>query len=152
MLKLGIGIVTYNRLERLQQVVAAVKAHTTSPFELVVAEDGGDDGTREWCAQEGVRIVSGQNAGVCWNKNRALFALQAMGCDPILLLEDDCFPVETGWDQDWRIATALYGHVSFAHDKLAPWKISGSGRATDPVVNYKSTAQCSSVSGLALAE
>jgi glycosyltransferase involved in cell wall biosynthesis len=152
LIKIGIGIVTFNRLERLKQVVAAVRKHTKSYYELVIAEDGGSDGSREWCKSEGLRVISGPNAGVCWNKNRALFALQSLGCDPILLLEDDCYPVEDGWDQDWRVATALYGHVSYAHPKLNAWKISGSGRATDPVVNYKATAQCSSVSGIALAE
>ena len=152
MSKIGIGIVTFNRLAYLQTVVAAVQANTTGPYELVVADDGSTDGTADWCRSNGVRVVSGANHGVCWNKNRALYALQALGCDPILLLEDDCVPVTKGWDADWRVATALYGHVAFAHAKLDPWIISGTGEPSDPYVNPKATAQCSSASAMALYE
>lgn len=145
---LGIGIVTYNRLDHLQNCVQGVRSFTSSPYRLVVADDGSTDGTREWCEAEGIQVVGRGNQGVCWNKNRALFALQALGSDPILLLEDDCWPVAPGWDEDWRVATALFGHVSYAHDKLAKWTLSGSGRPTDPFVNNKATAQCSSISAL----
>lgn len=145
---LGIGIVTYNRLDHLQSCVQSVRQFTTSAHQLVVADDGSTDGTREWCAAEGILLVGRENHGVCWNKNRALFVLQELGCDPILLLEDDCWPIAPGWEQDWRIATACFGHVSYAHKKLARWTISGSGRPTDPFVNNKATAQCSSISAM----
>jgi glycosyltransferase involved in cell wall biosynthesis len=115
---------------------------------MIVADDGSTDGTREWCRAEGIPVIGRGNQGVCWNKNRVLFALQELGCDPILLLEDDCWPAEPGWDEDWRVATALFGHVSYAHQKLARWTLSGSGRPTDPYVNNKATAQCSSISAL----
>ena len=36
--RLGIGIITYNRKDVLAETLARVKAHTTSPFELVVAD------------------------------------------------------------------------------------------------------------------
>ena len=148
MSSIGIGIVTYNRLDYLRNCVHGVRTHTASPFRLVVADDGSTDGSREWCEAEGIQVIGRGNQGVCWNKNRALFALQEAGCDPILLLEDDCWPVSPGWDHDWRVATALFGHVSYAHEKLARWTLSGSGRPTDPIVNNKATAQCSSVSAL----
>ena len=152
MSKIGIGIVTYQRLEYLKRAVAGVRQHTSSEYELLVADDGSTDGTAEWCRVQGIRVISGANGGVCWNKNRALFALQELGCDPILLLEDDCVPVRTGWDWDWRLATAAHGHLAYAHAKLLPWLISGKGTPTDPYVNNKATAQCSSVSSLALAQ
>ncbi|MBS7791919.1 glycosyltransferase [Roseococcus sp. SDR] len=148
MSKIGIGIVTYNRLEYLRNCVQGVRQFTTSPFHIVVADDGSTDGSREWCRSEGIEVIGLGNQGVCWNKNRALFALQEAGCDPILLLEDDCWPIAPGWDHDWRVATALFGHVSYAHPKLAKWTLSGSGRPTDPYVNNKATAQCSSISAL----
>lgn len=145
---LGIGIVTYNRLDHLRNCVNGVRSFTVSPHHLIVADDGSTDGTREWCRAEGIPVIGRGNQGVCWNKNRALFVLQALGCDPILLLEDDCWPVTPGWDEDWRVATAAFGHVSYAHQKLARWTLSGSGRPTDPYVNNKATAQCSSISAM----
>ncbi|WP_152981915.1 glycosyltransferase [Prosthecomicrobium hirschii] len=152
MSKIGIGIITFKRLEYLKRVVDAVREFTTSEYELVVAEDGGEDGAVEWCRQNAIRVVTGPNAGACWNRNRALFALQELGCDPVLFLEDDCLPVSKNWDWQWRIATALFGHVSFAHPKLDAWRISGTGTPTDPIANHKATSQCLATSGLALAE
>ena len=147
---LGIGIVTYDRLDHLRRCVGRVREHTVGDYQLLVADDGSADGTRAWCEASGVPVVGLSNRGVCWNKNRALFGLAAAGCDPILLLEDDCWPAETGWDAHWRVATALHGHVTFAHPKLRPWHIGGGGTATDPITSNKSTAQCASVSAAVL--
>lgn len=147
MAKIGIGIITYNRLDYLRRCVERVRRLTPADHALVVADDGSTDGTADWCRDEGIVVVGRGNRGVCWNKNRALFALQALGCDPILLMEDDCSPVVEGWEESWRVATALFGHVSYAHPKLARWQIAGRGTPTDPIVNNKSTAQCASISG-----
>jgi glycosyltransferase involved in cell wall biosynthesis len=144
--KIGIGIVTYNRVARLKEVVSRVRQHTKGEYELIIADDGSTDGTREFAADAGVRCVTGPNRGVCGNKNRALISLETLGCDPILLLEDDCYPVEDGWDIHWRIGTALWHHLSFAHSKIASRIAYGMGTSHDPFVNQKSTAQCSSIS------
>lgn len=150
MTKIGIGVVTYNRRGHLEACLRKIRAHTRTDHVLLVADDGSDDTTREFCEAEGVRLVTGANRGVCWNKNRALFALEALGCDPILLVEDDCYPEQDGWDFEWRVATTLHGHVSYAHPKLQEWTLAGSGTALDPFVNNKATAQVSSISGALL--
>lgn len=143
--KAGLGIITFNRVERLKQVVHAIREMTVSPYELVVADDGSTDGTADWCRANGVTVVTGPNRGVCWNKNRVLYALDHLGCDPILLIEDDIYPVKRGWESDWRVATDLWGHVSYAHPKLKKWQSSGSGSPEDPYVNRKASAQCASI-------
>ena len=147
MTKIGIGVVTYNRRPYLETCIRKIQEFTKTDHILLVADDGSTDDTVEFCKAEDIRYVTGSNRGVCWNKNRALFALEALGCDPILLVEDDCFPDREGWDFEWRIATALHGHVSYAHPKLAPSTLAGSGTALDPFVNSKATAQVASVSG-----
>lgn len=148
--KVGIGIVTYNRLQCVKKLIEKIRAHTKGRYEIVVADDGSDDGTLKYLRGEHIRCITGRNRGVCWNKNRALFALEALNCDPILLIEDDCFPTEDGWDIYWRVASALWHHVSFAHPKLQPWIVSGAGTADNPYVNQKSTAQCAAASATLL--
>lgn len=152
MKKIGIAIVTYKRLEYLQRVIEKIRFFTKLPYELVVAEDGGEDGTLEWCKSQSIPVITGKNHGVCWNKNRGLYYLHKKDCDPILILEDDCFPIEFGWEQDWIQGTARWGHLAYAHPKLNKWLISGNGTPDDPYVNNKCTAQCTSVSAQVLNE
>lgn len=148
--RLGIVIDTYRRLARLRQLVEALRTLTETPFELVVAADGGGDGSVEWCRREGIRVVTGINRGVCWNKNRGLFSLEALGCDPILLFEDDTIPVTPGWERDWIEGTRQWHHLSFAHGKLEGSFVAGDGTPEHPYVSRASTAQCSSISAAAL--
>jgi glycosyltransferase involved in cell wall biosynthesis len=148
--RLGIAVVTYNRLERLRQTVKAVQRYCRAPYVLVVAEDGGTDGTRAWCARAGVRVISGANRGVCWNKNRGLFALAALGCDPILLLEDDTYPTAAGWEREWIEGTRRWHHLSFLQRWVEKYILAGAGTAADPYVVAKVTAQCNSISAEAL--
>jgi len=130
--------------------VDKILTHTKAPFELVVAEDGGNDGSREWCLSAGIGLVSGNNRGVSWNKNRGLYYLAALNCDPILVIEDDCFPIEDTWVEGWIAGTQLWGHLSVAHPKLSAWNIGGDGSPLEPYVNMKATAQCTSISSYLL--
>jgi hypothetical protein len=149
---LGIAIITYRRLATLQRTLRSLAECTTDPYEIVIAEDGGLDGSVEWCREHGYIVVSGENRGVSWNKNRGLFALAARGCDPIILLEDDCFPEEVGWEQYWVRATRMWHHISFAHKRVSKGLLGGDGTPENPFVSVRSSAQCSSISLKALGE
>lgn len=142
----GIGITTYNRIDRLKQTLDRIARHTTNDYCLVVADDGSSDGTAKWCTQHKVPCVTGNNRGISWNKNRSLFALNALGCTEIVLLEDDCYPIEDGWNEQWVLATRKWNHVAFAHAKIRGGILSGAGTPDSPYVNNKSTAQCLSIS------
>lgn len=143
---LGLGLVTYKRQPFIKRLVERIRAFTESPYQLVVAEDGGGDGTTEWARANQVDLVTGDNKGVCWNKNRALFPLFLRRCDPILLIEDDCFPNERGWEREWIEACSRWHHLAYAHPKIANWQIDGKGTAESPFRNPKATAQCTGVS------
>ncbi len=149
---LGIAVVTYRRPERLRRVLAAVAQLTQAPHRVVVAEDGGGDGSAEWCRAYGYAVVTGVNRGVAWNKNRGLFALAAMRCDPLLVIEDDVHPVAAGWEADWIEGTRRFGHLAYLHPKVARHTVGGSGTPQDPFVNPAATAQCLSVSAAVLEE
>jgi len=150
MATLGIAIVTYERRHLLEQLASSVAELTGTPHELVVADDGSRDGSAEWCRDRGVRIVSGANRGVAWNKNRALFALAALECDPIVLMEDDVYPTAGGWERDWIEGTRRWGHLAYHDPKIAHRTVSGAGTPSDPYVNPSATAQCLSLSAEAL--
>jgi GT2 family glycosyltransferase len=144
--RLGIAVVTYRRREHLQRLLDAIDRHTGSSHLVVVAEDGGEDGSVECCQARGQLVVSGSNRGVAWNKNRGLFALSALGCDPLLLLEDDTHPVLVGWERDWIEGTRRWHHLAYHHPKIAKRTVAGAGTPDDPFVNSSATAQCLSVS------
>ena len=84
---LGIGIITYNRRQVLEECIARILKHTKLPYRLLVADDGSPDDTAEVCRKRHIDVITGENRGVCWNKNRALYTLMNYdACDPILLL------------------------------------------------------------------
>lgn len=116
----GIGIVTYNRANRLGELIEAVLC-TTSGCKIVVADDGSTDDTMYVVSRfKEVLYVRGPNAGVAHNKNRALFALQ--NCKFITLLEDDLFPTQAGWFEKYRDAACLtyIHHFCRVQDKEIP--------------------------------
>jgi GT2 family glycosyltransferase len=143
---LGIAVVTYRRREHLERLLAEIARLTEAPHLVVVAEDGGEDGAARWCRGQGHTVVSGSNRGVAWNKNRGLFALAALGCDPILVLEDDVYPIARGWEREWIEGTSRWHHLAYLHPKVARHTVSGAGTAADPWVNPAATAQCLSIS------
>jgi glycosyltransferase involved in cell wall biosynthesis len=150
---LGIGIITFKRKERLENTLNQVIAMTTPPYELMVADDGSPDDTIQMLKDRNIDHVTGLNHGISWNKNRALFYLKAVrGCENIILLEDDTFPVLAGWERSWLRACTSWGHVNFA----SPWPwfrdtfVSGSGSVEDPFVSPLCSGQCTAFSREAL--
>ena len=152
--KLGIGVVTYNRKEDLKRTVKHLQKFTSTTCELVVADDGSKDGTSDWCKESGVKVLSGPNKGVVRNKNRALYYLKDIAkCDVVLLIEDDCHPITPGWEKDWIIATILWGHINFAHQRILNRDgavISGNGSSISPYLCKLVTGQCTGCSSEAL--
>ena len=137
--------ITYERLGLLERLVESVDELTTSPYQLVVADDGSRDGTAEWCRDRGLRVIFGENRGVAWNKNRALFALAQLGCDAMVLLEDDAHPVVRGWERDWIEGTRKWDHLA-CDPKVDRHAVSGTGTSDDPFVSPAATGFCMSVS------
>jgi glycosyltransferase involved in cell wall biosynthesis len=148
----GIGIVTYNRKEILGDTIDMVRAFTRQPnAALVVADDGSTDGTLAMLRDKQVPVITGVNMGIAWNKNRALFLLSHMlGCETVILLEDDTKPNRSGWEAAWMRAARQWGHVNYAGDWLKSHFISGCGTPEDPVLSPILTAQCAAYSQSAL--
>ena len=150
-IRVGIGIITYNRKDVLLETIARVRAHTKSPCALAVADDGSTDGTADAVRGQKITLVTGRNMGIAWNKNRALFLLASVvQCDVVILLEDDSFPTKDGWEQEWVLATQRWGHVNLAGKWFSDAFLRGTGTVDDPIVSKDVTAQCSGYSRMAL--
>ena len=142
-IKLGIGVTTFNRCEKLAVCISQLRRLTNVPFELVVADDGSEDGTTALCAREKVRYVTGKNMGIAWNKNRALFFLhRIVGCDVIILLEDDCYPNQLGWQDIWIAAAQKWGHANLAGHWFSSDSLIGDGTVDSPFVSALLSGQC----------
>jgi glycosyltransferase involved in cell wall biosynthesis len=140
---LGIGVITYKRTPALHRTVARVLEHTKSPYYLVVADDGSHSSTYVNLLDMGIPVITGANRGVCWNKNRALYALlEHSDADPILILEDDCYPTQDGWEEAWVRAALKFRHVNYTHTAWpVNWCKGGYGTADDPWLTWELTGQ-----------
>ena len=125
---LGIGIITFNRFGGCFACCESIACYTRTPHQLIIADDGSQDGTAEHARRRGWNVVDGVNRGVAWNVNRALYALR--DCDPIVLLDSDIWPTEPGWERPWIEAAQRWGHVNYAFESPPP--VSGSGVPDDP--------------------
>ena len=150
--KVGIGIVTYNRKAILADTIDRVRTFTRQPdVAYVVADDGSSDGTQAMLHDRNVPVITGLNMGIAWNKNRALFLLsQILGCETVILLEDDTQPTRPGWENVWIDAARRWGHTNYAGDWMQPHFLSGTGTADDPILSSNVTAQVSAYSHTAL--
>ena len=149
--KLGIGVTTFNRCGKLEVCLSRLQELTSHPFQLVVADDGSDDGTLATCAQHRVVTITGPNMGIAWNKNRALFFLhRILECDVVILIEDDCYPNQSGWEADWIEAARKWGHVNFGGGWFREKIVSGEGTVANPFVSASLSGQCAAFSDPAL--
>lgn len=150
---LGIGIITFNRRRMLQTCLEAVKELTESPHEIVIADDGSKDDTVLWARREKHCVVTGQRKGCAWNKNRALaHLLTQTDCDPILLLEEDSFPTEKGWEREWIAAARRWHHVNHKHLREEEGDLIGKGTAESPYICHAYGGQCTISTRAALQE
>lgn len=150
-LRLGVGVITYNRKDVLAHTLTRVQELTRTPHILVVADDGSEDGTVKLLRERNIATVTGRNMGIAWNKNRALYLLcEILNCDVIVLLEDDSFPEVAGWEAEWIAAAQRWGHANLAGDWFRDSFIDGAGTVDDPVLSKDITAQCSAFSREAL--
>ena len=105
--EISVVIPTYNRMDVLPEVLAALEDQVGAPsFEVVVVDDGSTDGTRDWLARHypggasersdvrmPIRVLTQANAGPAAARNRGV--TQASG-GRVAFLGDDTVP-SRGW-------------------------------------------------------
>ena len=87
----SVVIPTYNRLDYLKQALSSVWAQTFTDYEIIVVDDGSNDGTREYLhgLRSKLRILSQPNSGPGAARNIGLREAQG---DYIALLDSDDLP------------------------------------------------------------
>ncbi len=92
MKKTSIIIPTHNKLPLLKDCVLSIKAHTTTPYEIIVVDNASTDGTPEYCIDEGLVFISNpDNRGFPGPCN---MALKIASGDSLLLLNNDTMVAE----------------------------------------------------------
>jgi len=92
----SIVMATYNKLAYTKQCIASIRRHTEDgSYELIVVDNGSDDGTPDWLAEQpDIRLIrNGSNAGFPRAVNQGLE--QAAG-DLLMLLNNDTLATP-GW-------------------------------------------------------
>ncbi len=151
--RVGVGVITYNRRERLHRTLAELRQQTVCPCSWVVADDGSTDHTLPMVREHfpDMATVTGRNHGVAWNRNRALWWLHVVQrCDMCILIEDDAFPTAPGWEADWIAAAGRHGHINLAGEWFSGGFIRGRGTVEDPVASMGVSGQLSAFSSDAL--
>jgi GT2 family glycosyltransferase len=99
---LHVAILAYNALAFTARCLDSVAAHAGPDHDIVILDNGSDDGTREWLASVSLRNLrvmhSDRNLGVAGGRNVLLAAIleRAYGDDLIIFLDNDV-EVSPGW-------------------------------------------------------
>ncbi|HET7463262.1 MAG TPA: glycosyltransferase [Longimicrobium sp.] len=109
-------IPTWNRLPLLRQAVASVLAQTWPAWELVVADDGSDDGTAAWIAELGDPRITCLSAAREGHVGRVRNRGAAAGSGPLIAFLDS--------DDVW-LPEKLEAQVAALRDAGAEWSFTG---------------------------
>jgi len=87
-MKISVVIPTYNRIALVERAIDSVLRQSIKPFDIIVVDDGSDDGTTEMIQKKyrSIKLVQQQNSGVSAARNNGI--KHAKG-DWISLLDSD---------------------------------------------------------------
>lgn len=86
-------VVTYNRLQLLQECIAALKDQSSLPNEIVIINNGSTDGTADWLAsQNNITVITQQNAGSSGGQYTGVKYAVDKNYDWVWCMDDDTIP------------------------------------------------------------
>ena len=73
-MKISVIIPTYNRRNTLERAIDSVLSQTFKPFEIIIVDDGSEDGTRNWVqeAYPSIKYIYQSNNGVSSARNKGI--------------------------------------------------------------------------------
>ena len=98
-MKISVIIPTYNRRHTLERAIDSVLSQTFKPFEIIIVDDGSEDGTRNWVqeAYPSIKYIYQSNNGVSSARNKGI--ISSRGSWIALLDSDDEWMPEKLEDQ-----------------------------------------------------
>ena len=91
---LGVAITTRNRRDILKKTYAEWKRFLPPGAILVVIDDAGDEP-----APGDTVMRFDEQQGIAKAKNASIEALMAFGVEHLFLADDDCYPLQAGWEE-----------------------------------------------------
>ena len=87
-MNISVIIPTFNRKETLKRAIQSVLMQSYTPYEIIVIDDGSDDGTKEWLKDNfpNVKYIYQMNSGVSSARNKGIKFARG---DWIALLDSD---------------------------------------------------------------
>ena len=75
-MKVSVVIPTYNRKHTLTRAIESILSQTIKPLEIIIVDDGSNDGTREWIKEKYpfIKYLNQNNSGVSASRNRGIFS------------------------------------------------------------------------------
>jgi len=104
-------ITTHNRLELLKRAIDGVRHQTYHNIELIVVDDGSDDGTQTYCDKESfkyIRIEKGESRGGNYARN---LGIDSSNGEYIAFCDDDDCWLDTKIEKQLALMTSDIGLV-----------------------------------------
>ena len=95
MSKITAVVVTFNRLNLLQRVIASLQKQSVHIHDIIIVNNGSTYGTKEWLdKQNKLHIIHQENVGGSGGFYRGIQEASKTECDWIWCMDDDVFPSE----------------------------------------------------------
>jgi GT2 family glycosyltransferase len=106
-------VVTFNRIEKLQTVIASIEAQTFRPSKLVIVDNASSDGTGDYLgslkSSLDLDIVSlPTNTGGAGGFSTGMRRGYELGADFVWIMDDDCYPEPDALD---KLVAGFHGAV-----------------------------------------
>lgn len=116
---IGIGILSFNRLDCLQRLIASIRRFTDlSRTTVFVSDESTDPAVRNWLKdQTDIVVLTDQpRLGIAGNSNRLLRCLSRFRW--AFLLNDDVEILNSGWAEFYRVASTHTGIHHFCYHQV----------------------------------
>ncbi len=116
-MKFVLAITTFNRINFLQECVKSWMATRSSEeWELIIADDGSTDKTKDYLKTLDATIIHNQRNGVAHQTNTILNKLESMDYDLCFKCDDDMLFTNNGWDYLYWNAIQKSGYEHLVYD------------------------------------